>query len=542
MSNNKFSNPFVLLLILVIAVGSGILFYLKKRRPHLLPPETIAQNAATSSFAFNTNFFFDLETPDGLIGAESFKPFTTAHSGKIACELTGGKEFGPSVVKKVGDISTQPLKQVGASVWVYPLSDNCGVVLTATITNSKNESVFWDGKSSENLNFPKNKWTKINALYHFPADKIKPEDILQINIWNKGKTDVWIDDIEVVYGETAEKRGSPATIDANTIYENHFVSQKNKPPFPVTYFHKKEINNNNSTFINVDKTKPNNDLSPNAEYLVGDFISDKNNLDELFCIKNNSLTFFQFDETKQQFKNELELPLSSEEQRVWTKDVKKFVGDFNSNGRTDILLIQAANNHWTLAELKNKSLVTITEGAFKGVSTEWFNEMYHPFVSRIFTDNKAEALTMLSNTNCYTLQLNKLKNTLEEKTNPLSTNDTGLFRMTNSVYEGVFTGDGKTSFLKLANDWRFDLKMLTKDSEGFIITNTIDFSGYINDYNPKYYEILKIVAGNFTSKNKTSLLILMGNCGDERFDGNNCKQIEELPYLPSSTQLYELVK
>ena len=71
---------------------------------------------------------------------------------------------------------------------------------------------------------------------------------------------------------------------------------------------------------------------------------------------------------------------------------------------------------------------------------------------------------------------------------------------------------------------------------------TVDFKGYSNDYNPKYYEMVKIIAGNFVSPKQTSLLVMMCNCADKNFDGKHCNTIENLPYLPNSTQLYSIEK
>ncbi|MBA3704654.1 MAG: hypothetical protein H0W84_01750, partial [Bacteroidetes bacterium] len=63
-----------------------------------------------------------------------------------------------------------------------------------------------------------------------------------------------------------------------------------------------------------------------------------------------------------------------------------------------------------------------------------------------------------------------------------------------------------------------------------------------NDYNPKYYEFVKIIPGNFISSTFSSLLILMQNCGDTDFNGIHCDKIENVPYLPNSTQLYSPTK
>jgi hypothetical protein len=248
-------------------------------------------SAAPTVQSSGTNYFFDFETTVGLTGTDGIKK-TTAHSGIMACDLTGGREYGPLVIKKAGEISNIPIKKISTSVWIYPLTDKPNLVLTASVTNEKNENLFWNGKSTETSPCPKNKWTKLNMTCDLPVDKITLESKIQVNGWNKGKTDLIVDDMEIVYGESADRRGDASTIDANTIYEKKYVSQINKPPFKTIYFQKQEINNGNSTFITPDKNNPSSDFSPNDEFLVGDFIKDKNNLEEIVCIKKGSEEMF----------------------------------------------------------------------------------------------------------------------------------------------------------------------------------------------------------------------------------------------------------
>ena len=113
-----------------------------------------------------------------------------------------------------------------------------------------------------------------------------------------------------------------------------------------------------------------------------------------------------------------------------------------------------------------------------------------------------------------------------------------FFKNSDEVLVGNFDNDTEQEFLKLNTDWRFDLKQIDMDANGFNISYVIDFKGYAKDHNPKYYEFVKIVSGNFSSKDQTSLLVMMRNCADADFNGKACKQFENLPYLPNSTQLY----
>jgi len=341
-------------------------------------------NPTSSNFQSSTNFFFDFEKTDGLTGTESIKE-TTAHSGKKACDLTGGKEYGPLIIKSVSLVSSTPLTKISASVWIYPLTDKPNAVLTAAITNAKGENLFWDGKSTENKPYKKNQWTKINAGFNIPPGKVSFEDKIQINVWNKGRTDIIIDDMEIVYGESASKRGEPSLIDFSSIYDKKFTPQKNKPPFKTVFFQKQEL-------TKVD----NNVFTSNDQFIVGDFVKDKNNLDELICIKDGKATMYYFTPETHELKVVLKQHLSADS---ILKSIKKpdtyndnsvfkpsditFVGDYFGNGKTEILKL---NTDWRfdmkLIDKTKTEYSIIANADFKGYSND-YNPKYYEFTKII---------------------------------------------------------------------------------------------------------------------------------------------------------------
>lgn len=410
----------------------------------------------------NSNLFLDFETESGLSTADNVKE-TTAHSGKRACDMSGGKEYGPTINKKFSALGSSFPKIVSLSMWVYPLADNPNTVLVVSVTNSKNETVFWEGKSTENKSFPKNKWTKINALFKLPIEKFNVEDVLGISVWNKGKTDVIVDDIEIVSGESAERRGKESKVDPIAIYEKRFVAEKNKPPFQTIYFEKQETGKELSDFASDDF------------FIAGNFNNDVNGIDEILCIGKNKQAMYAYDLSIKAFKKIWENKNAADQ--LWDKD-NFYLGSSIRNGKTSIIV-----------QSKNKSTSHVLN--FDGKN--W---------------NRIE----------------------EQKAFPTPAS-TNLI----SEYFGSFTGN-KNQTLKLDRSWRFDLKLI----ENNVILGTVDFKGYPNDYNPKYYEFVKLIPGNFLSKNQTSLLVVMCNCGDADFSGEKCKQIEDLPYLPNSVQLYSI--
>lgn len=411
-----------------------------------------------------SNLFLDFETEAGLSNADNVKE-TTAHSGKKACDLSGGKEYGPSLNKKLSEFGSAFPKIINMSMWVYPLTDNPNTVLVASVINSKNETVFWEGKSTENKSFPKNTWTKINASFKLPIEKFNAEDVLGVSAWNKGKTDVIIDDVEIVYGESPERRGEESKVDPISIYEKRFVSEKNKPPFQTIWMEKQETGKELIAFSSDDL------------FIAANFDNDVNGIDELLCISKNKQALFTYDLKMHAFKRIWENKNPGDQ--LWGKD--NFYTESIINSKTSIIIQQ-----------KNK-----------------------PMASVLNFDGKNWNLVG------------------EQKVIPPPSSPTNSI----SQYFGNFSSD-KNQTLKLDRSWRFDLKLI----ENNIILGNVDFKGYPNDYNPKYYEFVKLVPGNFLSSKQTSLLVVMCNCADADFSGESCNQIEDLPFLPNSVQLYSIEK
>ena len=452
---------------------------------------TVFNSTEKSVAAEKSNLYFDFETDTPVSGSENIK-VTKAHSGTRAFDLSGGKEYGPSVTKKLSELGNPFPKKISMSAWIYPLSDNPNLVLTGSVVNSKNETVYWEGKSTENKSFQKNQWTKINASYFLPVEKLAAEDILGAGIWNKGKTDVIIDDLEIVYGESADRRGRASTIDPKAIYEKRFIGEKNKPPFQTIFFDKQEINNGD-IFSITPKHKPNGteNFSPNDVYLVGDFFPDKYNLEEIICFKEKSRGMFSYSPESKQFNKLWENTVAADP--LWNSNNNAYPGDFNSDGKTDILLVDKKTNTWKILNFNGKEWILVSEG--KDPKKEWIS-------------NK-------------------------------KTNVAGIITPDDKLFPGNYTEE-KQTFLKLNTEWRFDLKLLEKEDFEYLIIGNVDFKGYPKDYNPKYFEFVKLITGKFLSKEKTSVLIVMCNCADADFSGMKCDQIENLPFLPNSVQLYNI--
>jgi hypothetical protein len=115
-------------------------------------------------------------------------------------------------------------------------------------------------------------------------------------------------------------------------------------------------------------------------------------------------------------------------------------------------------------------------------------------------------------------------------------------RPEDEFFTGIFDNTGKPKVFRYNHDWRYDLKEIQFNDTTFRVIANMDFSGYENDYNPKYFEILRLFPGILFKPGITSFLVIGKNCKQRDQAGNNCIQFEDLMALPNSIQVYSLGK
>ncbi|MBL7890560.1 MAG: hypothetical protein JNL24_13495 [Bacteroidia bacterium] len=468
----------------------------------------------------NSNFLFDFETTEGIVGPENIKA-TTAHSGKQAIDMSDGKEYGPSIVKVIKEIATEPFKKVSASVWVYPTQEKPNLVLTASSINEQNgEAIFWEGKSTENSVFPINTWTKLNASFNVPVERLTSDNKIQINIWNKGKTGVIVDDLEIVYGTPNERKGLPSSLELNAQYEKGFTPIKNTPPFEFYFLNKKISSNSLAEYSSKDNI------------VSGNFIA-SSKTDELVCIKNKTARIYSLNTNKKEFEKIAES--SANESSLFEPSNVYFSGDYNSDGKQDLLCINTTNGNWqTLNYLNNKWQIGIT--GKNSLKEHWYQQQAFISSGKTFTDK--DALTLSNGKSLLSLQL--INEEWQEKMINIPASAQTVFHANDVYYTGSIAGSKQT--LLLNKDWRFDLKLISTENNDPTIRYMIDFKGYESDHNPKYYEFTKLVSGNFYSENNLSLLVFSSNCADSKFDGIMCSSIENNKQFPNKIELYTFEK
>jgi hypothetical protein len=87
-------------------------------------------------------------------------------------------------------------------------------------------------------------------------------------------------------------------------------------------------------------------------------------------------------------------------------------------------------------------------------------------------------------------------------------------------------------------DWRYDLKEIRFNDSTFQVIANIDFTGYEKDFNPKYYEVLRLVPAMLVNPGMASFLVIGKNCKKKDPNEKECKEFTDLPALPGTIQVY----
>jgi len=111
-------------------------------------------------------------------------------------------------------------------------------------------------------------------------------------------------------------------------------------------------------------------------------------------------------------------------------------------------------------------------------------------------------------------------------------------KLSDQLFPGTFHHGKPVSFLRYNRDWRYDLKEICFNDSTFRTLTSVDFTGYQEDRNPKYYEILNLHTGKWLDPDITSILVVGRNCKDPGYHGGSCSEYEDLPDLPNMIQLY----
>ena len=146
-------------------------------------------------------FSTDLEQPDSAGTAEpvSWQNLETvaegkAFSGNRASRLNQEVEFSVVFEQKFGYIAESNPNQLTFKAMVY--SDE--PFPTAFVVASIAEADYYRNYPLAEFLPTADKWEQVNATFTLP-DSLKPSDKLKVYVWNRKKSNVWVDDLSLEF-------------------------------------------------------------------------------------------------------------------------------------------------------------------------------------------------------------------------------------------------------------------------------------------------------------------------------------------------------
>ena len=146
-------------------------------------------------------FSTDLEQPDSLGTAEpiSWQNLESivegkAFSGNKASRLDGEVEYSVVFEQKFGYIAESSPGQFTYKAMVF--SDE--PFPTAFVVASIAETDYYRSYPIAEFLPSAGKWEQVNATFTLP-DSLKPSDKLKVYLWNRKKSNVWVDDVSLEF-------------------------------------------------------------------------------------------------------------------------------------------------------------------------------------------------------------------------------------------------------------------------------------------------------------------------------------------------------
>ena len=121
-----------------------------------------------------------------------------SHKGGYSIRMDSSISFSPSFKAKYKDITNKYYAWVRASVWVYPIYEikETPTLLVVTFLH-KGKAYKYRTIDLRNEKLKLHQWNKISLDYLTPEVR-SSNDELSVYIWNRGKKEIYFDDLEVV--------------------------------------------------------------------------------------------------------------------------------------------------------------------------------------------------------------------------------------------------------------------------------------------------------------------------------------------------------
>lgn len=143
------------------------------------------------------HFFTDMEQYDGFAENIVTHKMQDAFSGEYVSRVNAASPYSITFRKKMGDISSKPLKSVEVSAYLYAEKLPVKTVVVCDVQD-ESKSVNYQSSGLEKLVLKEKEWTKVKAVFKFPGT-LNAANKFIIYCWNTENNEVMIDNMDIKF-------------------------------------------------------------------------------------------------------------------------------------------------------------------------------------------------------------------------------------------------------------------------------------------------------------------------------------------------------
>jgi len=468
-------------------------------------------------------------------------------SGNFSTYANGINDYSEQITLDFKNIKHENLNKILLNLNYLSETENIDAVFIVSICDKNDVEIFSNEiELVKNKNFKAKNWENISAEIIMPQKALKKGSYFKFYLWNKNSNTVFLDDIYLILKEFSVEYGDKPTAH-NFISNPNFQNTKNQAPYKFYYVNREKQ-------VAEVETELNNLFTKSDEILIGKF-TNKANQDQIFSIKDNNIVLYDLKKLiklKHQFQNLNNLHFFSDDKNIFvyqiqTKEINlceinllnnnleiktKFTYSSSNNisaifsiNENSISIFDNSGNVYDYKKenekyvlLKTSKLISCSSNNLKIFKSNFFNETTEE-VLFIFQDNEKVKYEFFS----YCSENNEWQDSKNHAN--LSPQYLDELDLDSEYFLVDYNNDGIFELLKYDRKTKFNLKLLNFDFRSYKILYNIDFKGFENNQNPKYYEKTKILTGKFINDK---------NCGIIIFQDN----INEVNWLKPKTEIY----
>ena len=467
------------------------------------------------------------------------KKISSKHSksGFYSTFAKGADDFSTAILIPMSDIKYDNINSIAYSFNILAESPIVDAAFVVSIIDSTNTNVLWHSTHVDESNFVTNTWQIANGNVISPKEAISPHNTIKIYLWNRNDTEIYIDDVYLVIKENTNNSDDEIPA-CNLTKTQKFEKITNHPPYDFLFYNCVELKEKNLSELNKAFTKSKYSLSSN-------FI-DGSTKDQLLCIYKNHQSIISFNENEIITQNIKFLPAINENDLIFADngivfdyqisasilsiysynsskkefaktgeitDIKsELISGISSNldnsisivfntGTITTYIYSEADNSYSISN--SKTIISPNRGNLKYLKANIFGQSEQIILIYFQNNqNKYVVLDYISSTHTWSLsELHANK----------SIQSFDKLEFLNDFFICNYDNTSESEILQFSITERFDLRLLKFNKMSYNILYNIGFAGFQHKQNPKYYEIVKIIAGDFHGDNRTEIIVFKDN-------------------------------